>query len=180
MSLPDLPLYVRAGRRVELELPIAPRSKERPRFSGRGKGHTFNTKAYTTWKDSIRAYMAEHYNLEPLTKDLIATWFFFSSKPPEGDVDGLIGGVMDALQPDQQGPLKDAPASYWLGKIAFWNDGQIRASGGIAWIPSAETAIGIILEEIQLPLPYLKPKQAAKKGTSNVQQLSAGGRPSAS
>ena len=148
-------------RRLELRIPVKPRSKERPRFAA-GKA-PFNTAAYREWKDAVRNLVERMYNPEILTGRLRISLEWHAPTEYVGDVDGLLGGIMDALQPDKQGPKKDVPLSAWQGQVAYENDGQIREIGSMRWVPNGpDKALVIILEEVETPQPWKAARKAKK------------------
>lgn len=77
--------------RFTLHVPLM--SKARPRaFSGQKT--PYMPQAYKKWKKLARAQLAEHWTDPPLKKIEVVAFKFFG--PARGDLDNLIGAVLDA------------------------------------------------------------------------------------
>ena len=80
-------------KRRDLRLKIEPRSKARPR-SFMGQTRPYMPKEYKAWMKDCRAQLAEQWVDEPL--DYIHWMGVTFYGPRRGDLDNLLGGVMDA------------------------------------------------------------------------------------
>lgn len=148
--------------RLEMVLPIAARSKERPGFSGKTRV-PYSTDGYRNWKNAVRELVERLYNPPILTCRLRVSIEFRSPNEPRGDLDNLIGGIFDALQRDQQGPLRDAPIEFWVGRVVYLNDAQIREFGFVRWVPAPVKEIYVLLEEIPVPDAWVPEKKSRRK-----------------
>ena len=77
-------------QRFTLNVPLM--SKARPRSTDQKKPYMPAT--YKKWKSLVRAQLAEHWTDPPLQKVEVLTFKFFG--PARGDLDNLMGAVLDA------------------------------------------------------------------------------------
>ena len=80
-------------KRRDLRLKIEPRSKARPR-SFMGQVRPYMPKEYKAWMKDCRAQLAEQWVDEPL--DYIHWMGVTFYGPRRGDLDNLLGGLLDA------------------------------------------------------------------------------------
>lgn len=80
--------------RVEFTIPIAPKSKERPRFL-QGQKIPYMDPKYKQWKKDVWSLASEFWTQDPLKKCKAIIVIFHG--PARGDLDNLLGGVLDAL-----------------------------------------------------------------------------------
>lgn len=115
------------------QLSIRQKPKPRPRVY---RGRAIHDQEYRDWQDEVRAAICEGYGIPRPIEGYIAVKIRYkTSTKPRGDLDNLIGGILDALQPPgakgRQGDLSDYPGVLWL------DDSQI-VSVSAEWIPSSE------------------------------------------
>lgn len=74
--------------------------KLKPKARPRGNGRVmFMPPEYMQWKGEVRRYLADHYKPAPLLGPVGLSVEVHGPNRPRGDMDNLIGGLMDALQP---------------------------------------------------------------------------------
>lgn len=109
---------------------ILPKPKARPRVTGRA---TYMPKSYQDWRAEIRrALIASYGSVVPVDFRFHCEMVFMSKKRPRGDLDNLIGGVLDAIQCGKHDPwglikddgLMDSISAKWLKA----NDGTVFIS----------------------------------------------------
>ena len=80
--------------RVEFTIPIVPKSKARPR-SFQGQKVPYMDPIYKQWKRDVWSLASEFWTQDPLKKCKAIIVIFHG--PARGDLDNLLGGVLDAL-----------------------------------------------------------------------------------
>jgi len=82
---------------VQLEIPMAPKGKARPRFTGK---FAYMPKEYMQWKAEFSQRASAQYG-GPVIEDPVKVRVIF--RTPTGkmrsDLDNAIGSVLDAIQP---------------------------------------------------------------------------------
>lgn len=137
---------------------FAPKPKARPRS---GKGRMFVPKEYTIWKHWLRQALAE-FNPVPITGPLALGLEIRGPNRPRGDMDNLLGGVMDALQPPVSGDLRaqreykaTVPLELRLADapgVLYADDSQVQEILFVRWRKHKHKALVITIEE----MPWLE------------------------
>jgi Holliday junction resolvase RusA-like endonuclease len=82
---------------VTLRIPLRAFPKERPRFA---KGRAFMSARYRRLQAEFRELAQRQYTGEAITSPLrLSCTFSTSTGRSRSDLDNLVGGVMDAIQP---------------------------------------------------------------------------------
>lgn len=80
---------------VKLEIFQAPMPKARPRFVHGGKA--YHTDRYRLWLEAVRHEASLQYRSDPITLPVKVSVGLYGPSRPRGDIDNLVGGLLDAL-----------------------------------------------------------------------------------
>lgn len=134
---------------------IKPMPKKRPQS---GKGRTFMPREYQQWKQAVRDYLAAFYSPAPTLAPVALGVEFRGPSRPRGDLDNLLGGLMDALQPprakgdvraqralEQSVSLEDRLAM--APGCLYGDDRQVVEILGLKWVKAKKPEIVLRIEE---------------------------------
>tara|TARA_B100001250_G_C19705080_1_gene746580 strand:- start:460 stop:852 length:393 start_codon:yes stop_codon:yes gene_type:complete len=110
--------------KVEFDIPIAPKSKARPR-SFQGQARPYMDPSYKKWKKDVWSLASEFWTEKPLEKCNAIIVVFYG--PARGDIDNLIGGLLDALvSVKEKGKQPYEPRLFKDDNVKVINDIHMR------------------------------------------------------
>lgn len=152
----------------EYTIPIKLMPKKRPQA---GKGRMFMPRDYQDWKQAVRDKLAAFAPTPTLAPVAIGVEIHSPSRP-RGDVDNVLGALLDAIQPPRA--RGDVRAQRLLEKALtieermamapgclIGDDAQVKEILYFRWVKAKEYSVTIRLEE--LPEAATRPRKTANK-----------------